>query len=366
MKVLHIINNLGQGGAQKLVSDIVPIMSKYHNIEVEVLLLTEKYNLFGKKLNSNSIKVSTISKRKLRDPLNILYIRDFIVNNNFDIIHVHLFPALYWTSLASKLIIKNKPKFLLTEHSTFNKRRVNKYLRPLEKVIYSNFDKIVSISPETQEELINWLSPKTTEKFITIENGIDIDRYKNAKPYNKSKLIRARSNNVKIVCMVGRFSQQKDQSTIIRALQYLPKNVHLILVGDGELKEKNQLLCKSLGLEDRVHFLGIRDDVERILKTSDIIVLSSNWEGFGLAAVEGMAAGKPVIASNVPGLANVVSDAGLLFTKGKDSDLANKINILIENNDLYHKLSLAAEKRAELFSLDKMVDKYIELYNKIL
>lgn len=121
-----------------------------------------------------------------------------------------------------------------------------------------------------------------------------------------------------------------------------------------------------MGLEDRVHFLGIRDDVERILKTSDIIVLSSNWEGFGLAAVEGMAAGKPVIASNVPGLANVVSDAGLLFTKGKDSDLANKINILIENNDLYHKLSLAAEKRAELFSLDKMVDKYIELYNKIL
>ena len=96
---------------------------------------------------------------------------------------------------------------------------------------------------------------------------------------------------------------------------HLPVNFKLILVGEGPLKNSSQMLVQELCLKDRVFFLGNRDDVERIFKTADLSVLSSHWEGFGLVAVEGMAAGKPVIASNVSGLSEIVSGAGVLFEK---------------------------------------------------
>ena len=111
--------------------------------------------------------------------------------------------------------------------------------------------------------------------------------------------------------MVARFSEQKDQPTLIKAIKELPENVHLLLIGEGTLKQKNENLAKEIGVSDKVHFLGFRNDVERILKTVDIVVLSSNWEGFGLAAAEGMAAGKPVIASKVEGLREIVDGYGL-------------------------------------------------------
>ena len=130
--------------------------------------------------------------------------------------------------------------------------------------------------------------------------------------------------------MVAGFRYQKDQDTLIRAMQHLPKNkFELWLVGDGERRGDLEALAIMFGLKDVVKFWGLRGDVPSLLKSSDIVVLSSHIEGFGLAAVEGMSAGKPFIASDVDGLNDVVRGAGLLFRHGDDKQLAELITTLI-------------------------------------
>ncbi|MEA1994623.1 MAG: glycosyltransferase family 4 protein, partial [Campylobacterota bacterium] len=202
-------------------------------------------------------------------------------------------------------------------------------------------------------------------KFIVIENGINIEKFKRAKPYKKEKINSDFKETDKLICMVGRFSTQKDQATIIKAIKKIPKNIHLLLIGEGKLKEKNKNLAEKLDVLNRIHFLGFRNDIDKIYKTVDIVVLSSNWEGFGLAALEGMAAGKPVVASNVSGLKKLVQGAGLLFPRGDDKKLAEKIKNLLSNYDKYKRTSDLCFKRSQLFDIKKMVQRYINEYKKL-
>lgn len=367
MRVLHIINSLGSGGAEKLIEESLPLMKKKSEFEFEILLLTDEKNVFESNLRNHGIPIYVLSLKKVYNPLNTFLIRKFIIKGNYDVIHVHLFPAQLWTALAVKTTFKNKIKLLTTEHNTHNRRREKKLLKYVDIFMYSQFIKIISISKKTEENLKSWLgaNQSVSHKFITIENGINIKRFKSAKPYRKSRLINGIGDNTKIVCMVGRFSEQKDQKTLIKAIGELTDNTHLILIGEGPSKLHLKEFSEKLALQDRVHFLGFRSDVERVLKSSDIVVLSSNWEGFGLAAVEGMAAGKPVIATDVPGLREVVKDAGILFTKGDYKELANKISWLNNDSSAYSKTAYACQKRAQRYDIEIMVEKYLDVYRSL-
>lgn len=368
MKVLQIINNLGSGGAEKLISDFVPVMNKSENLNVDILLLTDEGNIYSDQLNEMGISIHTISLRNLYSPLNIYHIRKYIVEGKYDIVHAHIFPTNYWVSLASMTILRNKPKFVLTEHSTYNKRRSIKYFRYIEKGIYSNYDKVICISEKTYENLIEWINPKTKfiEKYKVIQNGINLSRYNDSTPLKMKEINTLFDSNTKLVAMVGRFSAAKDQETVIKAMTYLEDNVHLLLVGEGSLKNYNKELSKSLGLKNRVHFLGYRNDVERILKTVDIIVMSSNWEGFGLAAVEGMASKKPVIATDIPGLRDIVNEGGLLFERKNSKDLSRLIRVLIDNSEYYDEICKSGLRKSKEYSLSNMINKYINIYNDII
>ncbi|TDX42927.1 hypothetical protein C7954_11938 [Halanaerobium congolense] len=366
MKILHIINNLGSGGAEKLIKDTLPILNKKENIEAELLLLTDKNNVFAESLKKQGVKINVIRADNIYSPINVILIRKFIKNNDFDIIHAHLFPTLYWATLAAKTLFNRKFKLIFTEHNTHYRRRDYILFRPIEKLIYKEFDKVISISQKTETNLIDWLGVEKKTKFIIVENGIDIQQFNEAEVYSKKKLCSTCNLDNIFITMVGRFSEQKDQKTLIRALKQLDNNVHLFLVGEGKLLNEHKEYVKNLNLNDRVHFLGFRNDIERILKTSDIVVLSSFWEGFGLAAVEGMAAGKPVIASDVSGLRKVVKGAGLLFEQGNEKELADIINKLIKDDNYYNKIVKKCVKRADNYDLDKMVDSLVTTYKRLL
>ena len=367
MKILHIINSLGSGGAERLLSEILPLTGKNKNTEIEILLLTDEGNVFENKLLEADIKILVLPLKRPRNPLNILYIRKYIISGNYDIIHTHIFPSMYWVSLASKLIIQNKPKFIYTEHSTYNKRRGKKYFRLLERWIYSSFDKVISISNATKKELIKWLMPvDDSEKFIVINNGINIDTFKQAVPYKKEELNSNFNDNTKLLIMVGSFTEAKDQATLIKSMAKIPKNIHLLLIGEGPNKLMNKKLAQDLNISNRVHFLGFRDDIERLLKTSDIIIQSSYWEGFGLSALEGMASGKLVLVTNVSGMSELVADTNLMFEPGNYNELSLKIKKYLTNQDLYKSKIKYLSERSELFNITITVDQYHTLYSRIL
>ncbi|MGL6128692.1 glycosyltransferase, partial [Chryseobacterium artocarpi] len=156
---------------------------------------------------------------------------------------------------------------------------------------------------------------------------------------------------------------QKDQDTLIKTLKELPEEYKLLLVGDGERRSILENLIKELNIKDRVTLLGVRSDVYSLLKMSDIAVLSSHWEGFGLAAAEAMACGIPVLASNVEGLAQVVENGGILFEKGNVEDL--KTNILKLNDTLYYKeIVKSGIEKSQQYEIQTMVEKLLCLYTE--
>jgi len=365
VKVLHVINSLRSGGAEKLLEDLLPRMNGQEGVQIEVLLLTDKGNVFDKGLREAGIPIYVVPLKSVYNPLNIFYLRRYILKNKYDVVHVHLFPAFYWISFACIALGRNKPKLVLTEHSTYNRRRKYAFLRPFERYVYYTYGRLISISSQTQSNLMQWLKVSNTTKFIVIENGISLDKFKQATPYEKSKIASGLKESDKLVIMVARFTEQKDQSTVIKAMLDLPEDIHLLLIGEGPLLEENRSLVSKLGLQNRVHFLGFRDDVPRLLKSSDVVVLSSHWEGFGLAALEGMAAVKPVVVSDVPGLREVVYGAGLLFKPGDNKDLSIKMAQLFHDQCLYDEVSKRCMEMAENYSIQKTVQGYIDVYKSL-
>lgn len=368
MKVLHVINNLGSGGAEKLIEETIPLLNQVKGIKVDVLLLTDKNNVFQKSLEQRNVSVDIIGLKNIYNPLNILRLKKYIDKGGYNIVHSHLFPSQYWVGITKQLIKYQSIKFVTTEHSNNNKRRDKPYFRPIDKYIYSKYDTIICITDKVRSNLIEWIKPnqKESNKFIVINNGVNIKKYSEAIPYKKSEICDIFTEQTKLICMVGRFSEAKDHPTLIRTMDYLPNNIHLLLVGEGPLKHEYENLSKEIKVSDRIHFLGFRDDIDRILKTSDVIVLSSHWEGLSLASIEAMASGKPFVASRVPGLEEIVDGYGLLFTEGDSEELSKIIYKLLNDDDFYKRVSNNCSIRANDFSIDVMVDSMISTYKRLI
>lgn len=125
-------------------------------------------------------------------------------------------------------------------------------------------------------------------------------------------------------------------------------------------------MAEELGVSDRVHFLYIRSDVPRILKTSDVVMMSSEYEGLSLSSIEGMAAGKPFIATDVNGLREVVSGAGELFELYNSDQLASILSKLESDKEYYSLVAKRCSQRAAEFDIKVMADKYLDIYYKVL
>ena len=368
MKVLHVINNLGSGGAEKLLEDLIPLLNKAENVEADILLLTDNKNVFYESLIKKGVKVDVVKYRNIYDFRNIFEIKKHIGDGDYDIVHSHLFPAQYWVALSSLFIKNKKVKLITTEHSTYNRRREKAYFRFIDKFIYYRYDSIISITDKTKNNLVDWIgsSYNHLEKHIVIDNGVDINKLNVALPYKKSELIEGATENETLICMVGRFTEAKDQPTLIKAVSKLSDDIHLVLVGEGPLIRENEKLCEELGICDRVHFLGFRKDIPRILKTVDIVVLSSHWEGLSIASIEGLSSGKPFIASRVPGLEELVEGYGLLFEHNNPDELASIICNVCNDRTFYQEVSQKCLKRAESYNIETTVLNIVKLYTECL
>lgn len=367
MKILYIINSLISGGAEKLIEQTVPLINKMEGIEADILLLSDKNNVFEQHLLKLGVDVEVIKYNNMYDIRNIFEIKKYIDDGGYDIVHSHIFPTQYWVAISRLLLVNKKVKFITTEHSTHNRRREKFYFRYIDKLIYSQYDSIISITEKTRDNLINWIDPKrkNLDKHIVIENGVDIEKIRTALPYKKSELIEGITENTKLVCMVGRFSEAKDQPTLIRAISELPEDIHLVLLGEGPLMKDNEELADKLGISYRVHFLGFRQDIPRILKTVDIVVLSSHWEGLSLASIEGLASGKPFIASKVPGLEEIVEGHGVLFEKGNYNQLCEIITSLLNDSKIYNETAKSCVQQSKKYELKNTVISLWKLYKKI-
>ena len=361
-KVLFVINSLGGGGAQKLLVD--HIRNIKNNCDCTVMFLNSSNDKYRGILHQEGIETIQVPPRIRNHLGRIIFIKNYIRQNDFDIVHANLFPVFYYCSIAKKLTRTGFPKLVMTEHNTDNRRRHHKSMLLLEKWIYSSFDKIVSISKGTEDALIEWIGIHFKDKCITINNGVPINEYIYANSYNKSELCSKFGETDIVLCMVGSFTPQKNHKFIISVLRELPEKYKIVFLGEGPLLSDVKTSVYKYDLDERVAFLGFRKDVAQIIKTSDVMVIPSLWEGFGLVAVEAMACSTPIVYSNVPGLSDVILDAGISSGVEDSIEFANSI-MKLEDCSIYSKCKNKCLERARLFDIDKMSNKYLELYNEI-
>lgn len=360
MKILHVINSLATGGAEKLLLESLPIYNQ-KKILSDLLLLNGTQQPFLDELDKKKCcSIFKLSKGSVYNPLLIFKIIPYL--KKYDIVHVHLFPALYWVALA-KIISFSNVKLVYTEHNTNNRRRRLSVFKMLDKYFYGIYSKIIAITDEVKNLLLVHLDNKHSKNISVVHNGINLDLINDAIPYKKTNFF---SDEDCIICIqVARFHPQKNQKTAIEAIQLLPYKYKLLLVGEGELKKECEEVVLEKNLDDRILFLGNRNDVAQLLKTGDFVLLSSNFEGLSLSCIEGLASGKPFIASKVPGLIEIVDGSGVLFENNNYNELSKIILDISNDKSEYDAIAKRGIQRAGDFSIHKMIKSYSDLYKEL-
>jgi len=358
LKIIQVVPEYAGYGADKLVSDIHRIFTK-DGVESYIVCLTNKFPSEVPSTSSLGLKnpYSITGVLKLSRALSGIIGND--PGNNW-IVHTHLASCQYYTPIALKLSGLKIP-VLTTEHSTYNRRRKMFAGKLMDYCVFKQYDRVVCISEAVKRTFGDW-QPALKDRLITIENGIDLEKFN----------IVSKTKNPDKPCIVssGRLAVVKNYASAIEACALLKDmNFEYHILGDGSLKPVLQQLINELGLTNKVRLIGFVPNVDEYFKRTHILLMPSKWEGFGLAALEAMACGIPVVVSNVPGLGDLVGgdgECGLLVNPMSPQDIADKLGELINDYQLRLSMGQRGRIRSEQYSIDKTAQGYIELYERIL
>lgn len=353
MRLLHITTSLHTGGAETLIVNLMPRF-KALGYEVGVVVFNAERTALMERLEKvcPECKIYCLGHSYYNPWYIVKLIR---IMRHYDIIHTHNSSPQMFTAIANIFCHK---KLVTTEHSTNNRKRERGGIfRLLDKWMYCRYNNVICISESAEKKLREYLGSTDGQHICTINNGVDVEMF------HKAELLPELKSEKFVAVMVAGFREAKDQDTLIKAMSLLPKEqFELWLVGDGIRRGELQNFIQELNLQENVKFLGLRTDVPNVLKSADVVVMSSHWEGFGLAAVEGMAVTKPVVVSNVPGLAQVVKGSGILFPHGDEKTLAETIIKLHDDKYYYKQVANKCYERACQFDIKIMVEAYSNIY----
>ena len=382
-KVLFIITRLAAGGAPSM---MLAMLEALQNEGYDVHLLTgvtsESERDILAEVEKSSINVTVVNELQrdinpIKDLTALFKIRSFIKENNFDIIHTHTAKAGFIGRQAARLA---KAKIII--HSThghvffgyFNSLITNFYIF-LEKMAAKWTDIIITLTEKEIKEHLE-LGIGHAAQFKCVYNGIDIANYTKAIDRAEERLKLNIAPNAIVLTTVGRLVSIKGQVYLLEAVSKTvdyfrsrDKDFRCLIIGEGELKGSLEEKVQEFGISENVHFLGHQSDVSPYLQLSDIFVLPSLNEGFGLVIIEAMAAGLPIIASNVGGIPEIVDDGteGLLVPSEDANKLAEAIIKIADNTELISKMSFACKRKVEAnFSIANMHKATTDLYQSII
>jgi glycosyltransferase involved in cell wall biosynthesis len=355
MRILQVIDSLSIGGAESLLVDLC-LHWKRDGFVPEVFVLRKGNPVNEQRLQDAGIPILRSPQSSLYSPGHVAAIASVISRNRYDLVHVHLYPAQLWTALAIRAF-PVPPPCLTTEHNTWNRRRERLWCRPIDRWMYARFAMAVCIGSATRTALETWLGPDVCPT-CAIPNGIDLSRFRRAG--GRPDLPPAVQGKPTILC-VGSLNARKDQQTLIRAIAVI-ESTHLLLAGDGPDRPALMRLARELNTADRTHFLGVRHDIPELIAAANLYVQPSRVDGFCIAAVEAMAGELPIIASDVPGLRDVVGDAAILFPAGDHHGLAERIRSVLFDDRLRQELSRRSAERAESFGIESTAAEYGKIF----
>lgn len=295
---------------------------------------------------------------------------DVVKYEDLDILHVHYaIPHAAVAYMAKQILLThgiNIPVVTTLHGTDITLVGSNKSFFPVAEFSINSSDGVTTVS--------NQLKKQTEETFNVerdirvIYNFIDFDRFRKTDKDHFKKAIAP--NGEKIMVHVSNFRKVKRVQDVIHVFEKVQQELpcKLMLIGDGPEREKMEELCRKIGLCNEIRFLGKQDAVEELLAVSDIFVLPSANESFGLAALEAMACEVPVVSSNIGGLpeVNIEGKTGYLCEVGDIDSMADRVLAILEDPEKHQKFRKAAFEHAKTFDIANILPVYEEYYQEII
>jgi N-acetyl-alpha-D-glucosaminyl L-malate synthase BshA len=295
---------------------------------------------------------------------------DIIVNYGLDLLHVHYAVPHASAAYLAKKILEAQGKqipVITTLHGTdITLVGKDKTFAPVVAFSINESDAITAVSQNLRDETYRTFDIK--KEIEVIHNFVDIKRF-HKRPIDAFRKVIA-PNGERILVHASNFRKIKRVQDIVYIFVELRKQIpaKLLFVGDGPERPSVENLCRELNICDDMRFVGKQDQIEEILAVADLFLLPSEYESFGLAALEAMASGVPVISTNVGGLpeVNIDGQTGYLSEVGDIPDMTRHAFDILRDDHILHQFKKRAVEQAKLFDIQNIVPKYEALYNRFL
>ena len=295
-------------------------------------------------------------------------LKKIIQNGNYDIVHCHTPIASALTRIACKKQRKQGLKVFYTAHGFhfYKGAPLKNWLLfyPVEKWLSRYTDVLITINKEDYNLAKNKFKKCNKVEYIP-GVGLNISKIEKVKINKNQKRLELNAKNTDfIITSVGEINTNKNHEVVIKAISRLNiSNIHYYIAGEGNKRDYLIRLSKQLNIKNQIHLLGYRNDIIEIYKASDVCCFPSIREGLGMAALEGMACGLPVIASKNRGTLDYCNkDNSILCKYNSVDDFANAIVKLYKDKSLCKKMVNENKKIVELFSTENAVNAIKKIY----
>jgi L-malate glycosyltransferase len=367
-RVLHLITRLPVGGAERMLIDIARGLNPQRFASI-VCCIQDRGELAAQ-LDAAGIPVHALGRMRTKrfDWGAIRALVRLMREQRIDLVHSHLYHANLYGRLAARFA---QVPAIATVHNTYVRRKFHREL--LNRWLAGASARLIAVSEDVRSDLMKY-DRIPAQKIAVIPNGIDVGRVDTALTRGEARERLGLAEETIALGCVARLEEQKGHRFLLEALRMLNDPRHgaprfrALLVGDGRLRAELEQRAGALGVAEWTQFLGTRHDVPEILKALDLCVMPSLWEGLSVAMLEAMAAGLPLVISDVSGVSQVIGDNryGLKVPAGDARALADAIAGLAADPARRRALGAAARERVlARFSAQAMLASLSRLYDEV-
>jgi L-malate glycosyltransferase len=365
--ICHLLHALHVGGAEVLAARLARQLSAAYDFSFVCL---DELGSLGEELRAEGFPVHVLGRKAGLDWSCPWRLAKLLRRHGVDLVHAHNYtPFLY--ALAAHCLYRRSP-VLFTEHGRHYPDYPRRKRIMANRLLLRRGDRIVGVGEAVRQALIQ-NEGMAAGRVQVIYNGIDLTPFADGQASRlQARQAMGVGPNDLVLMQVARLDYLKDHATAIRTLARVIERcpeARLVLVGEGPQLGPIQELCRQHRVAPNVHMLGLRKDVGWLLSGADLFLLTSISEGIPLTVIEAMAAGLPVVATQVGGIPEVVEDnkTGLLADSGDDTALAERILRLARDPALRHQLGALGRARAlAMFSERQMHAQYARSYQEML
>lgn len=293
---------------------------------------------------------------------------DMVKLHKIDVLHVHYaIPHAYAAYMAKKMLHEEgiEVPIVTTLHGTdITLVGSHPFYKSAVAFSINKSDAVTSVSQSLKDDTLRLFD--ITNNIQVVPNFIDFEKYTNH--FTDCQRAMMADDNEKIITHISNFRPVKRIQDIIQIFYKIQKEIpaKLMMVGEGPEKEPAERLCERLGIEDKVIFFGKSHEINKILCFSDLFLLPSETESFGLAALEAMASGVPVISSNTGGIPEVNKQgvSGFLSNVGDVDDMAKNALYILKDESILSEFKVNAKVEAKKFDIHEIVPYYEAIYKE--